>query len=204
MEGHLFCGLAMHLETMEVRRRSGLAKLYVEPVGWPDRAPYDVVRRCCKSAMDMWAGVANVGHVEVSSEREADFVIRPHPIDGPQGVLADCMLPGPPIQVCRCDRAELWTVELGPAVSTNLIDLDRVLRHEFGHFWGIGHDRQGARSLMAPTYSRTIWEPQEWDVQQIQSLYGKPVVQPPDGRRPHYSVTFDANGVEIDRFRRFD
>lgn len=208
MEGYLYCGLAVQLETMEIRR-SNLTRWWVQPDNWPDRAPREIVRRCVASAMGMWAGVANVKAIEVSSEAEADFVVKASQIDGRQGVLADCMLPGPRVQVCRCDNAEMWTVQLGPAVDASLIDLDRVLRHEIGHFWGIGHDRQGAKSLMAPTYSRSIWQPQEWDVQQIQSLYGPPVqipTPPTAGQpgEPYYIITYDRQGVEVARFRKFE
>jgi hypothetical protein len=103
----------------------------------------------------------------------------------------------------------MWTVQLGPSVSSSLIDLDRVLRHEIGHFWGIGHDRKGAQSLMAPTYSRSIWSAQEWDVSQIQSLYGKRETPPPSPASPpttdddpYYTVLFNRAGSEICRFKR--
>lgn len=208
MDGYLFCGLSEQLETLEVRQ-SNLTRWWVAPDGWPDRAPRDVVRRCVVDAIAMWAEHAPLQGVEASSEAEADLVVRPAAIDGGMGVLADCMLPGPRVQVLRCDNAEMWTVQLGPSVSSSLIDLDRVLRHEIGHFWGIGHDRKGAQSLMAPTYSRSIWSAQEWDVSQIQSLYGKRETPPPSPASPpttdddpYYTVLFNRAGSEICRFKR--
>lgn len=203
MDGYLFCGLSEQLETLEVKR-SNLARFFVSQDGWPGRAPRDVVRRCVTDAMNMWAEFAPIQGVEVSTEQEADLVVRPASIDGSQGVLADCMLPGPRVQVLRCDNAELWTVQLGPLVDPSLIDLDRVLRHEIGHFWGIGHDRKGAQSLMAPTYSRSIWSAQEgFDVDSIQSLYGKRTTPAPtQDDVPYWVVLFNKGGEELSRFKK--
>jgi len=198
MEGYHFCGLTEHLETMEVRR-SNKCRWFVQSA--LSRVPRDIVRRCVTSAMTMWASVANVQAMEASSEASADLVIKTASIDGRQGVLADCMLPGPRVQVCRLDDAEQWVVQLGSNVGTDVIDLDRVLRHELGHFWGIGHDRQGAKSLMAPTYSRSIWEAQPWDVTQMQEMYGPPVNVSTPGQVSSYMVVLDQDGKEMRRYK---
>lgn len=198
MDGTFFCGLSEHLETMEVRR-SPRCKWWVRD--GLSRVPRDVVRRTVTDAMAMWSSVANVQAVEADSEANADLVIQVASIDGRQGVLADCMLPGPRVQVCRLDDSEAWVVQLGPSVGNDVIDLDRVLRHELGHFWGLGHDRQGAQSLMAPTYSRAIYEAKDWDVQQIQALYGPPVNTAKPGQVPTYLVMYDADGHEMNRYR---
>lgn len=198
MEGYLYCGLALNLETMEVRR-SRSTKWWVRD--GIDKAPRDVIRRCVADAMLMWSRHANVSAIEASSEQDADFLVITSSIDGRQGVLADCQLPGPRQQLCRIDNAEAWTVQLGPSVANNVIDLDRVMKHEIGHFWGIGHDRQGAKSLMAPTYSRSIFDAKEWDIEMIQSLYGPPMSIPEPGQIPTYQVWYDQNGKEMKRFR---
>lgn len=196
MDGYFFCGLAEHLETEEIRR-DPVAKWYVE--SGMTRSSRDEIRDVVTQAMTAWKGVANIDAREVP-EDQADLRIRIASIDGRSGVLADCMLPGPRVQLLRLDQSEMWTVHLGPDVDGSLIDLYRVMLHELGHYWGLGHDRRGAKSLMAPTYSRSIWSPQPgFDIDQMQSLYGPPV--PRKEQVATFMAVFDQDGKEMRRYK---
>ncbi len=142
----------------------------------------DDVRAALADAAACWPKIAGVTAEEVTTPDQADLIIRCVNLGGPYGVLADCELPGPKIQHMRLDTSEEWVVKLGADVPKNMIDLNRVVRHEWGHFWGMGHAPQGSPNLMAPTYARTIWEPQSWEIQQMRQAYGIP--KPPPAPLP--------------------
>ncbi len=141
----------------------------------------DYLRRCVADAFGRWSAVAGCSGEETDTEQGADLVIRTQVLDGPMGVLADCVLPGPRVQVMRLDTSERWTIHVGPGVPQGRIDIVRVLTHELGHFWGIGHIGRG--NLMAPTYSDSVERPQPGDVQEMATKgYGPPQPSaPPPG-----------------------
>ena len=169
----------------------------------------DDVRACLVNAASCWPTVAGVTAEEVTSEGQADLIIRCVNLGGPYGVLADCELPGPKVQHMRLDTSEEWTVKLGADVPQNMIDLNRVVRHEWGHYWGMGHAPQGSPNLMAPTYSRSIWEPKSWEIQQMTKAYGQPKAPPPDlpppttpgGDEPDLMVIRGKSGKVTAKFR---
>lgn len=138
----------------------------------------DDVRAVLADALGVWRTVADVQVEEAQNADVADLLVRCVALDGAYGVLADCELPGPRIQHMRLDTNEQWTVFLGENVPNGLIDLNRVLRHESGHFWGMGHAPAGSPNLMAPVYSKSIWTPQAWEIQQMQAAYGPPRPSP--------------------------
>ena len=206
MEGYLYCGVPEAM-AIGVAKRAKSARWWVRDAH--PRIPRDSIRRSVADAMAMWARCGDVNAREAESEQQADFVVQVTSIDGPQGVLADCMLPGPPVQICRMDKAEMLTIQLGPNVSQGLIDADRMLRHEIGHFWGLGHHPRGTGGLMDPVYSLKIWDAQSADIEAFRELYGEPVqipTPPTAGQpgEPYYTVMFDRQGVEVARFRRFE
>lgn len=188
----LICGFAETITTGELKRDPS-ALYYVE--AGLSRIARDMVRDCVKQAFSAWAVVANVNGEEAPNAQQAHLLIRVASIDGRSGVLADCMLPGPPQQLMRLDDNEQWVVHLGADVPNNTIDLLRVLIHELGHFWGLGHAPQNSRNLMAPMYSKNIWYPQgDWEVSNMVSLYGKPkptIPAPGENRIPTYLRTYD-------------
>ena len=87
------------------------------------------------------------------------------------GVLAYSYLPnnsGPDDQMQQVyNRATNWSERL----------LLQVMIHEKGHAIGLDHGPAG--SLMQPTASGDIIEPQRWDIEQAQSRYGQPGPTPP-------------------------
>ncbi len=196
MDGYVYCGLSEQLATEEIQR-DPLAKWYVAG-GIPGGPNRDQIRDVVTQCMLVWGTVANVRAVEVPEE-QADLVIHPHSIDGRMGVLADCMLPGPRVQVLRLDQSEMWTIHLGVDVSGALIDLYRVMLHELGHYWGMGHAPKNSKNLMAPTYSREIFSPRSWEIQGMQSLYGPPVAK--KEQVSTYMAVFDQDGVEMRRYK---
>lgn len=201
MDGLRVCGLPEAMETGELRRPDALCRWYVT-AGLPNLSR-DALRSAVRQALAVWPLVAGVASEEASSEDAATLVIRVAAIDGAQGVLADCQLPGPPVQLMRLDGGEQWTVQIGRDVPADLIDIVRVLSHEAGHYWGMGHAPQGSPNLMAPVYSRSIWTPQSWERDQMVSLYGPPrPAQPqPADRVASLMRIFDQTGAEMASYK---
>lgn len=144
----------------------------------------DDVRAVLAQAAAIWPKVANVRVEEARSSDQADLIISCVNLGGPLGVLADCELPGPRVQRMRFDTSEQWTFRIGLDVPSGLIDLYRVGGHEWGHFWGMGHAPSGSANLMAPVYSKSIWGPQSWEVEQMSGAYGPPLTTPPPSPPP--------------------
>jgi hypothetical protein len=141
---------------------------------------HDAVRAAVQQAFDAWSAVAGVSGVETADPSRADLLIATGRIDGPYGVLAQTELPGPFPQHMTVDTAERWVVQLGPGVPAQRIDLDRVLTHEVGHFWGLGHDQEpGSVALMNPYYNPVLDHPVAWDVAEMMKRgYGPPKAAP--------------------------
>ena len=198
MDDIRICGLPEHLELGEDIRRSATATWWF--MGDLIGLSKDQIRKAIQDAFNSWTKVANCRGVEASTQQQASLLIAVKQLDGPQGVLADCELPGPAIQHMRVDNAEQWTVQLGSNVPANLIDIERVLRHELGHFWGIGHISRG--NLMAPTYSSKIWEPQQGDIEEMVGKYGPPIATPsPSPGMPYEMWIKDEQGIVTSKFR---
>ena len=202
MSDLLICGFSETITTGELKRDAS-ARFWVESA--LSTLSRENLRYQVKQAFAAWSSVANVHGEEASSPDEAHLLVRVASIDGRSGVLADCMLPGPPVQLMRLDNAEQWTVHVGADVAPNEIDIVRVLAHELGHFWGLGHAPQGSQNLMAPMYSRTIWLPVgDWDLSNIVSLYGKPtslIPAPGEHRIPSTISIFDQYGTVLSTYR---
>lgn len=197
-----FCGLPEALELDVSVRRNNTATWQLAG----DLANFgrDSLRAAIQLAFDTWSGVANCSAKEASPGETPDLILSTVRLDGPQGVLADCELPGPTIQHLRMDTSEKWIIQLGPGVPQGKIDIERVLTHELGHFWGIGHISNG--NLMAPTYSTSIDKPQSGDVQEITSRYGPPQTTPVpptpgDVDLPDQMVIIGKSGRETARFK---
>lgn len=198
MDGRFYCGLPELMTTGDLKRDA--AALWWLEGSLPSVDPA-TMHRTVQEAFDAWSDVCACAGERAQSPQQAHCMIRVANIDGRQGVLADCQLPGPPVQQMRLDGAEAWVVQIGADVAANVIDLFRVLVHELGHFWGLGHAPRNSPNLMAPTYARGIWLPQpSWDVAQIQALYGQPRPKPPtpgENRTPSVISIFDQAGAVL-------
>ncbi len=163
----------------------------------------DKLRAAIAEAFRRWSAVSGCTGTETTNPAEADLVIQTVPLDGPSSVLADCELPGPRVQRMRVDTTERWTLVDGPGVPSNQIDLTRVLTHELGHFWGVGHISAG--NLMAPTYSTRIDRPVRGDTAEMVARYGPPVVvsptQPPSAGEPITIRIWGADRIEIPGYK---
>lgn len=92
------------------------------------------------------------------------------------GVLAYSYLPcgaTPSTRLAQVyNRATNWTRNL----------LLNVAIHEIGHAIGLDHGPRGC--IMQPTANGSITRPQQWDIDQVVSRYGKPTEPPPQPNPP--------------------
>lgn len=141
-------------------------------------------------AWDRWRKVAAYHFVQVKTAAEALIVIGFSKIDKRSGILGEFELPfGPDGQIGgRFDTSELWQDSLTP--SAGHIGAPHVATHEFGHALGSDHGPEGA--LMAPFYDERIYEPQAWDIKEIQ-LRGGP---PPADEEPTLPPTKPPTGAQ--------
>ena len=118
----------------------------------------------------------------------ANLICKLARLDGPSGVLADCMIPMPNASTdntqltMRIDTGEVWRVFSGSV--NGAIDFQRVWLHEFLHGIGLGHKPASIAkpALIAPMYSPAIRNLQEADIGEIVRRYGgrtTPIEPPP-------------------------
>ncbi|KAL7848371.1 hypothetical protein AOLI_G00230890 [Acnodon oligacanthus] len=107
-----------------------------------------------------------------------------HPFDGPSGVLAHAMSPGPDVGGdTHFDEDEHWTLS---AAGVNLL---LVAAHEFGHSLGLDHSTDPS-ALMYPTYQYVNTKGYKLpldDKRGVQALYGvreSPYPQPQPEPKP--------------------
>jgi hypothetical protein len=173
-----FCGLpeVLHLELGQSKRPSHAMWFLVSDL---PNILHSALRQAITDACTYWPVVANVTMSESPTKQQADLLIDCSRIDGPQGILAQCELPGPKPQHMTVDTNEQWVIHLGPSVPNMKIDLVRVIAHELGHFWGLEHAPRNSPNLMAPSYNPRIDHPQsDWDIPQMQARYGHPIPTP--------------------------
>jgi hypothetical protein len=145
------------------------------------------------SDSDGWSGVCGIEPVYEESARKARLLITTASMDGPSGVLADCMLPCGNISqaLMRLDRSEAWTTNLIP--SQRQIVLAKVLRHEAGHGLGLGHAPDGSQNWMAPMYSSADFQAGAWEVSAMVRRYGRRRLKPvPPPTKPGGNVDSDS------------
>lgn len=130
----------------------------------------------CADAWKSWDGVCGITITRVTNPATANILIGTRRIDGPMGVLAEAELPCGNIRPNSqlrvwIDNSDRFVRAANPPAGK--IDLLRVIRHEFGHSLGIGHNANGVTdSLMDPTVSHIV-ELQSWDIEQAVLRYGK-------------------------------
>jgi hypothetical protein len=156
--------------------------------------------------MESWQRWARVIGITVDKhanpKTDTTQIVTVADLDGPNGVLADQMLPyGAGVNlVMRIDRVGPWYWATGDQPPANQINGVAVLTHENGHCLGLQHlDPQGDPDLMNPTYSPRIFLPQEDDISYGRKLYGPPIATPPPpppppGGKP-ITVTVEQGGM---------
>lgn len=138
----------------------------------------EVFRSAIQWAFGQWASVCGLRPYQAESAAAANVRITVANLGGPGGVLADSELPYSNRQVKqRYDSTERWVYEAQP--QDNVIDVGRVVAHELGHAFGLGHtDEPG--NLLNPTYSTRIRGPVgKWELSEMKKRYGEPVVATP-------------------------
>jgi hypothetical protein len=130
---------------------------------------------CCRHV----EAVCNL-HFRLAAPGEtADIVVTTGQIDGPLGTLAWSQLPGSTNHSGQLqqkyDHSEKWGVSKNP--PADMLDLFRVMLHEFLHALGVPHIGEG--NLLAPRYSRAISTLQAGDIVELVGRYGPPVTAPP-------------------------
>lgn len=145
--------------------------------------PDDELQAIIADQMDRWAAVCGIKPIYVTSARTARILVTHRDIDGPMNVLAETELPQPGLaQVHLWFDSEAWVDSETP--GRNKISINIVGLHELGHALGLGHCTSGESAVMAPIYNPSINVPQAWDIQQVQTRYGRPVVTPAPAPNP--------------------
>lgn len=123
-------------------------------------------------ALAAWNAVCGIELTYIEDMGQANIYANVGPTD--PGVLAYSYLPCGANQNTRLaqiyNRATNWSRAL----------LINVVIHELGHAIGLDHGPRG--SIMQPTANGSITAPQQWDIDQVISRYGKrtvPTPQPP-------------------------
>ena len=136
---------------------------------WMPRADLE---NLLQDSFDAWSQVADVKATRAASAQVAHLLVTVATIDGPAGVLADCMLPSPGLrqQIMRIDIAEQALKHL----------LGTILRHELGHFFALQHFPSGPPpELMEPILNQAVNGPQPTEAALMAKWYGQPVTPPP-------------------------
>lgn len=176
-----FCGHPDRMVTEDLRRNPTATWRFAGPalptVGVAE------TRKAIQDAFDCWSEVCPISAVEAdASDPSPSILIVTTKIDHRNGVLADCELPGPRVQRMRLDTSESWVIALPGSIPSGRIGLDNVLRHELGHFWGLGHISDG--NLMAPIYDPDLATPRPGDVAAMGRLYPGGPAKPPSPTPP--------------------
>lgn len=172
-----FCGLPDHIITEQIRRNPIATWRFAGPA-LPTVGLQETLVEIQKS-FDKWSAVAPIQATQAAENDTPSILITTLRLDGRNGVLADCQLPGPRVQQMRLDSSELYIVALPGDIPGGRIGLGNVLTHELGHFWGFGHHSGDTNSLMDAIYDPDIDKPQTRDVREMQRLYPGSPAKPP-------------------------
>jgi hypothetical protein len=124
------------------------------------------------TSLSSWENVADIQFVSAPDSESVDIRFGWREIDGKNGVLGQTTIPslGPLNSVViALDVAEDWFLDGDAPVDQ--IDFSSTVTHEIGHAIGIDHSAVRP-SLMNATYSSTIFELQEDDVDAAVAIYG--------------------------------
>lgn len=120
--------------------------------------------------------VCAVDPVWTDDASKANLLTKVGKIDGPSSTLAWAELPcGPDTPQTQLnslvDKDEPFVRSADP--PNGRLDIDRILRHEMAHHFGLDHLPEG--NLLAPYYDQKIRDFQDGDIQELTRRYGPPV-----------------------------
>ena len=146
----------------------------------PDEFTDQEYKELIDATLALWTSASGLRTERVTSS--PNLVFKTRRIDGAGGILAEAQLPPPDagpnvILSCWMDVGEQWVNATNPA--GRMMDAYRVLGHEEGHLFGLGHESRG-RALMNPTISE-IRSLTDLDIEEIVRRYGDPSTTPPPG-----------------------
>ncbi len=152
-----------------------MALLYNVVGTYPGMSPTET-KATMADVMAAFPRVCAVAPVWTDDPSKANILIKVGKIDGPSSVLAWCELPcGPDTPATQLnalvDQDEPFVRQENP--PNGRLDIDRIVRHEMGHGFGLDHLAEG--NLMAPYYDPKIRDFQAGDIQELQLRYGPPV-----------------------------
>ncbi len=172
--------------------RWGLATVSWGVSSFPSGLSQDRVLQLYQQAFDSWSAVCGLKFTRVAAAN-ANIVIGTgrgsrSNFDGPNGTLAWAYLPSGRnftgrLEV-RFDLDETW-IDNPQARGILLLN---VAAHEFGHAIGLSHNSV-KNQLLNPYYAPAISKPQSYDIQEIQTLYGKPAATPTTPTSPNVPVS---------------
>lgn len=138
--------------------------------------------KTCQEAYNKISAVCGLSFEPAASLNVADIVIYTRKIDGPGGVLAEHELPPGNDQQIRgwIDKSDSYTNTIPPG---NKILFPAVFLHESLHGCGLPHTNV-PNSLMNPFYDPAIYNLTAWEIEQLKSLYGEPIVGPQEPTNP--------------------
>lgn len=154
------------------------------------------------AGLNLWSRVADVQFALTTKDSDAQIEVRTELIDGPSNTLAYAYFPqGQKYRLPLVfDTAEAWEEPAGP-------DFEGTACHEGGHNLGLDHDPT-AQGIMAAFYNPRIQVPTSaWEIQQIVSRYGAPVVTPQPPTLPTPSpasktrVVITGTDLKIEEFK---
>lgn len=205
-ENQRFCAVPDHYGTESICKWGNAAITWVWSRGNYSGLPEEQIHEAFERAVQSWCRPrTGLTASYTQNAKTANVVItfgRRNPLGSRLGVLAHCELPCNPNQRqvrMVIDEVENWTVALNP--PPDMVDLERVFKHEFGHGIGISHIADG--NLMAPTYSSRIHDLMQGDLVEGLARYAlppgepTPTPPPPTGQEWKEIAAIGARGSKI-------
>ncbi len=187
-----FCGVTAKFGdgSAQMRLETTRPLIWLDPAASLPNFSRQRLRDAIMAGFGMWAKVSDAVADLTEDSNAAQFVIFTTRLDGPQGVLADCEMPGRGYkpQRMRIDNSERFDTFIGQQSQNgdSFLDLVRIIGHEGGHAYGLPHldDNGKGNDLMDSLYNPKLWEPSQFEADYMARWFGKPKTPPPTPALP--------------------